>query len=340
MQGDLDKRMDRIRPPAAIGIIFHPKFPSNSLAEYALKAEAAGFDELWLWDDCFLPGAFTSATIALSSTQKIKVGIGLLPVPAYNPLFAAMEITTLTTTFPGRFLPGFGHGVGSWMKQIGSAPKSPLKAMTETVSSVRRLLHGDKVTFHGDWVNLDEVQMTVTPSAVPPLYIGAIREKSLALAGREADGTLLTGMSSPAYIKWALPHIRAGMAESGRTLNRVTVYLDCKVSENGESARKAARRSLAERMPWDTAQLAATGIQAEVEAFMQKYQTVEERTAAVPDAWLDEFSACGTPAQVKASVRRWVEAGADTVVLQPLWGDPDCLDEYIRLLSPIGELVK
>ena len=84
--------MDRIRPPAAIGIIFHPKFPSNSLAEYARKAEAAGFAELWLWDDCFLPGAFTSAAIALSATQKLKVGIGLLPVPAYNPLFAAMEI--------------------------------------------------------------------------------------------------------------------------------------------------------------------------------------------------------------------------------------------------------
>jgi len=331
--------MDRTRPPAAIGIIFPPKFPSNSLAEYARKAETAGFNELWLWDDCFLPGAFTSAAIALSATRKLKVGLGLLPVPAYNPLFAAMEITTLSTAFPGRFLPGFGHGVGSWMKQIGSSPKSPLKAMTETVSSVRRLLQGENVTFHGDWVNLDNVQMTVTPSVKPPLYIGAIREKSLALAGREGDGTLLTGMSSPAYIRWALPHIQTGMNESGRTLNRVTVYLDCKVSEDGESAREATRRSLAERMPWDDAQLEATGIKAEAEEFMQKYTIVEERAAALPDAWLDEFSACGTPTQVKASVRRWVEAGADTVVLQPLWGDPDCLDEYIRLLTPIGELV-
>ena len=331
--------MNRNRPPAAIGIIFHPNFPSASLAEYARKAETAGFAELWLWDDCFLPGAFTSAAIALSATQKLKVGIGLLPVPAYNPLFAAMEITPLATAFPGRFLPGFGHGVGSWMKQIGSAPKSPLKAMTETVTSVRRLLKGEKVTFHGDWLNLNDVQMTVTPSAVPQLYNGANREKSLALAGREADGTLLTSMSSPAYIKWALPHIQAGMAESGRTLNRVTVYLDCKVSADGKSARETTRRSLAERMPWDAAQMEAAGIIAEVEEFMQKYTTVEERTAALPDAWLDELAACGTPAQVEASIHRWIEAGADTVVLQPLWGDPDCLDEYVRFLAPLGKLV-
>ncbi len=95
--------MNKNRPPAAIGIIFHPNFPSASLAEYAHKAEAAGFTELWLWDDCFLPGAFTSAAIALSATQKIKVGIGLLPVPAYNPLF-----TTWPRPSPGGLSPASG----------------------------------------------------------------------------------------------------------------------------------------------------------------------------------------------------------------------------------------
>ena len=61
----------RLRP--AIGLIFHPKFPPDTLVDYARRAEAAGFEELWLWDDCFLPGAFTSAGIALSTTQQLKV---------------------------------------------------------------------------------------------------------------------------------------------------------------------------------------------------------------------------------------------------------------------------
>src|SRR5512136_1901647 len=171
--------MNDARPKPTVGVIFHPKFPPETLADYARRAEAAGFDELWLWDDCFLPGAFTSAAIALAVTQRLKVGIGLLPATAYNPLFAAMEITTLARAFPERILPGLGHGVGAWMAQIGAAPKSSLKALAETVAAVRRLLSGELVTTHGEQVNLDQVQMQLMPAHVPPLYVGAMRERSL-----------------------------------------------------------------------------------------------------------------------------------------------------------------
>src|SRR5450432_1152485 len=107
-------------PAPAIGVIFHPRFPPETLADFARRAEEAGFDELWLWDDCFLPGAISAAAIALANTRRIKVGIGLLPATVHNPMFAAMEITTLTRAFPDRLLPGFGHGVESWMKRIGA----------------------------------------------------------------------------------------------------------------------------------------------------------------------------------------------------------------------------
>jgi len=188
------------------------------LPNYARRAEAAGFDELWLWDDCFLPGAFTSAAIALSTTQHIRVGIGLLPAPVYHPLFAAMEITTLARAFPGRILPGFGHGLDIWLRQIGAAPKSSLATLGKTVSVVRQLLNGERVSTSGDGLNLQEVQMQMTPAQAPPLYIGAMREKTFELAGRVGDGTILPALSSPAYARHALQHIRAGMAQSGRTV--------------------------------------------------------------------------------------------------------------------------
>jgi alkanesulfonate monooxygenase SsuD/methylene tetrahydromethanopterin reductase-like flavin-dependent oxidoreductase (luciferase family) len=319
--------------PPSFGVIFHPTFPPESLADYARKAESAGFDELWLWDDCFLPGAFTSAAIALSATRSLKVGIGLLPATVYNPLFAAMEITTLARAFPGRILPGFGHGVHPWLVQIGAAPKSSLKTLQETVTAVHRLLSGEEVTLMGDQVHLDSVQMKVTPDDCPPVYLGAMREKTLRLAGRAADGTILTSMSSPEYIRWAWEHIRAGMAEAGRTRHQLVVYVDVKVNPDGELARAALRRTLAGRLPWVDAQVNAVGKAGEVAAFIPAQGTAGVN-ARLPEPWLDTFGAAGTPDHVLDLLQRLIAAGPTSLVFQPLEGDPDCLDEYTRYLMP------
>jgi 5,10-methylenetetrahydromethanopterin reductase len=316
----------------AFGLIFHPRFPPETLADYARQAESVGFDELWLWDDCFLPGALTSAAIALTATQHLKVGIGLLPATVYNPLFAAMELTTLARAFPGRILPGFGHGVASWMTQIGAA-KPSLQTLAETVVTVRQLLGGELVTTHGVYVNLEQVQMQLTPDQIPPLYVGAMREKSLQVAGRVGDGTILTGMSSPAYVRWACEQIRAGMAEVGRTEHRVVVYFDVKVNPDGEGARAASRRSLASRLPWADIQVSALGIADEVEALVQEHGR-EALAEQMPEEWLDSFSAAGTPDQVLESIQRLIDAGADSVIFQPLDGDLTCLGEYSQYLMP------
>lgn len=326
--------MNEHQPAKFLGVIFHPRFPPEGLADYARRADAAGFDELWLWDDCFLPGAFTAAAIALQATESLRVGIGLLPATAYNPLFAAMEITTLARAFPGRFMPGFGHGVGGWMEQIGAAPKSSLKSLGETVIAVRRLLGGEMVSMQGEQVKLDQVQMQQTPAVLPPVYVGAIREKTLQLAGRVGDGTILTEMSSPEYVRWAVNHIRSGMVKDGRSEHRVSVYLDVKVNPDGETARAATRRSLASRVPWKDVQVNALGITEEVAAFIKAYG-VEGVATHMPDAWLDAFAATGTPEQAAACIWRLLDAGVDAVIFRPLDGDPDCLGEYARYLMPL-----
>lgn len=318
----------------SLGVIFHPTFPPETLADYARRAEAAGFDELWLWDDCFLPGALTSAAIALAATRRLKVGIGLIPATVVHPLFAAMEITTLARAYPQRILPGFGHGVASWMRQIGAAPKSSMNTLAETVTVVRQLLAGEMVTTHTDALDLETVQMRLTPGSVPPLYVGAMREKSLRLAGRVGDGAILTGMSSPAYVRWARGHIQAGMAQSARSDCRVVVYLDVKVNPDGAMAREFMRKALAARLPWGIIPTAPQGIAQEVAEFLQTHDAAHF-ARQMPESWLDALSAAGDPQQVAEALARWAEAGADSIVFQPLDGDPDCLDEYIRYLMPL-----
>lgn len=318
----------------SFGLVFHPSFPITSLPEYARQAEAMGFDELWLWDDCFLPGAFSAAAIVLSATSKIKVCIGLIPVPALNPLFMAMEITSLAGVFPGRFIAGFGHGVEPWMKQIGAAQRSSLGRLHETVTVVRDLLNGKEVNFDGDFVHMEHVKMQQLPAEVPPLYIGAMREKSLALAGSLADGSLFTSMSSPTYTRWALQHIQAGMQLSGKTDNRVVGFVDVKVNEDGASARSATRRSLAERLPWADVHIQHSGFAEEIRQYLQNHGS-DDLAAKMPNEWLDAFSASGTPDQVKKLLLQWFEAGVNSIIVQPLWGDLSCQQEYLQHMPEI-----
>jgi 5,10-methylenetetrahydromethanopterin reductase len=317
----------------ALGVIFHPTFPPEMLVDYAQRAEKAGFDELWLWEDSFWAGAYTSAATILARTESIRVGIGLSPATVRNPLFAAMEITTLARLHPGRFMPGVGHGVDGWMRQIGAAPKSSLKALGETVEAIRRLLLGEAVTMHGDHVQLDNVKMLLTPNVVPPLYVGAMREKTLQLAGRVGDGTILTEMSSPAYVRRAKEQIETGRASGDRPRNSIAVFTHAKVSTDGVSARKAMRSHVAQRFIWAGVLLEPLGIAEDVQRLVDQYG-VEGAAEQMPEAWLDELSVSGTPEQAAAAIARLAEAGADSVILQPQDDRPECLDEYIRYLLP------
>lgn len=317
----------------ALGVIFHPTFPPEMLVDYAQRAEKAGFDELWLWEDSFWAGAYTSAATILARTESIRVGIGLSPATVRNPLFAAMEITTLARLHPGRFMPGFGHGVDGWMRQIGAAPKSSLKALGETVEAIRRLLLGEAVTMHGDHVQLDNVKMLLTPNVVPPLYVGAMREKTLQLAGRVGDGTILTEMSSPAYVRRAKEQIETGRASGDRPRNSIAVFTHAKVSPDGVSARKAMRSHVAQRFIWAGVLLEPLGIAEDVQRLVDQYG-VEGAAEQMPEVWLDELSVSGTPEQAAAAIARLAKAGADSVILQPQDDRPECLDEYIRYLLP------
>jgi alkanesulfonate monooxygenase SsuD/methylene tetrahydromethanopterin reductase-like flavin-dependent oxidoreductase (luciferase family) len=121
-----------------LGVVFRPQSPPERLRAVARAADAAGLAELWLWEDCFLEGGPTAATAALAWTERLHIGIGLLPVPLRNPALAAMEIATVAGLFPGRFLPGLGHGVLEWMGQVGARVPSPMTLLREHATAAGR----------------------------------------------------------------------------------------------------------------------------------------------------------------------------------------------------------
>ena len=174
-----------------LGICFVPTMPPARLRSLATAAESAGLDELWVWEDCFKESAVASAAAALAWTDRITVGISLMPTPLRNAALCAMELANLAGMFPGRLIAGLGHGVQEWIGQAGARVASPLTLLEEYVTAVRRLLVGERVHVEGRYVRLDDVALDWPPATPPPLMLGGKGPKSLAQAARLGDGVLL-----------------------------------------------------------------------------------------------------------------------------------------------------
>lgn len=101
------------------GVVFRPQSPIGRLRAVAEAADQAGIDELWLWEDCFLDSAVPAATAALAWTERLTVGVGLLPVPLRNAAAATMEIATLARLFPAASCPLWGTACWSGWGRSG-----------------------------------------------------------------------------------------------------------------------------------------------------------------------------------------------------------------------------
>jgi alkanesulfonate monooxygenase SsuD/methylene tetrahydromethanopterin reductase-like flavin-dependent oxidoreductase (luciferase family) len=320
-----------------LGIMFRREHDPKHLPEFARRAERAGFDELWVVEDCFYGSGVASAAAALAVTDTITVGVGIMPAVARNPVFTAMEIATLARLFPGRLLPGIGHGVAGWMRQIGAFPKSQLAALEETTVAVRRLLAGERFSFAGKQVQLDDVALVHPPVVVPPISLGVRGPKSLALSGRAADGTVLAEFAPPSYVKWAGEQIETGRAEAGRSgKHRLTVFAFASACESPAEARQELRPLIAPAIASGkiNAHIAPMGILSQVRELLESGGQ-EQLETDMPGAWIDQLAMIGTPHDWRTAANRLVAAGADTVVLVPLPGKGlDELDAFARHFAP------
>ncbi|MER5533640.1 LLM class flavin-dependent oxidoreductase [Streptomyces mirabilis] len=270
-----------------LGVVFRPQLPPERLRAVARAADDAGLEELWLWEDCFLEGGVSAAAAALAWTERVRVGVGLLPVPLRNVAVTAMEAATLHRMFPGRAILGVGHGVQDWMGQVGARAESPVTLLREHLDALRALLRGERVSTDGRYVKLDGVALDWPPAEAPEVLAGATGPRSLRLSGAAADGTVLTAATGPEGVRRARRLIDEGRESAGRTdHHRVVVYLHTATGPD-----------------------AAARLRAEIEA-----------NGEDP---LPEHGVAGDAGAVAKAVQRLAEAGADTVVLQPTADEPD-----------------
>ncbi len=282
--------------PARLGLVFVPTLPPERLRAVA-RACDSHLDELWLWEDCFKESGIATAAAALAWTDRVQVGLGLMPAPLRNVALTAMEVATLHRIFPGRFLPGVGHGVQDWMGQVGARVASPLTLLEEYAVALRRLLDGEEVSVSGRYVTLDRVRLDWPPQGRPPLLMGGTGPRTLDLCARLADGVLLGGGLDEDATVAACAAARAGWADA----------------HDDGSAPPVMQQLIAATGP---------GARARVDAELARWDLEPAPGNAV----------AGDAETVAAAVRRLGELGVTNVAVQPTEDEPD-LEGFVAFLG-------
>jgi 5,10-methylenetetrahydromethanopterin reductase len=294
---------------SAVGMMFdYRALGPADVAECARRCESAGIAELWMVEDCFYSASIGLAAAALTATDELSVGIGVMAAVTRNPAIIAMELATLAGIGPGRIVPGIGHGLPEWMDQIGARSTTPLATLEETISSVKRLLDGDEVTLEGHSVYLDHVRLDQPPAIVPPVLSGVQRPRSLASAGRVADGVVLSD-AGPTYVDWALEH--AGRPDDFRVVT-LTV---ASVARDRREAHRAVCGHVAElvRAEWPS----YTVLPFFDELTSRVTDDGPEALLGMPTDYWHQIGAFGTVDDARAHLAALGRSGVDVAVVYP-----------------------
>ena len=306
----------------------HPIRESMAFAQYA---ETKGFDAVWQAESRLVREATVPMSAFLSVTDRIKVGSGVVDCWSRNPARLAATFSTLDDLAPGRVILGIGAWWDPLAQKVGITRTRPLTVMREIVNTVKALLHNETVTFDGQYVHLDGVELDYVyqdrrPKDVP-IYIGATGMQMMELTGEIADGAVLNYLVSPDYNAQALEALERGAAKSGRSLADIDrpQLVVCSVHEDRKTALDMARMMVTQYLGQQPHIMKASGVPqslldkvGEVLTWPATHEQVEAASKLVPDEIVEMLTASGTPADARAKVAEYIRTGCTTPILYPL----------------------
>lgn len=293
-------------------------------------AEAAGFDSVWTTE--LHRTAFVTAAAIADGTSRIRVGSGIALAFVRSPMTTALTALDLDDLSGGRFLLGLGAGVRRLNEDWHHVTYGrPAAHMVETVAVIRKVVAGGHtggpIDFDGEYepVRIRGYRRPFPqPRAVIPIYLAALGPLMLKAAGRVADGWIAHELDSPRYLREkALPRLKAGLADAGRTLADLDVVASavCMVDADGRAARRWAARLVAFYATVRSYQdfFDFHGFGEEARRVQERFRAGDEQGMfdAVSDAMVDALTLSGTPEEVRERIDQY-EGLADLVKLSPL----------------------
>jgi 5,10-methylenetetrahydromethanopterin reductase len=321
-----------------VALYLQDKHPIRDGMRYARLAEAAGFEAVWQAESRLVREATVPMAAYAAVTDRIKVGSGVVNNWTRNVGLLAATFSTLDDLAPGRVILGIGAWWDPLARKVGIDRTRPLQAMRETVEATRRLLAMERVTYDGDFVHLDDVEIDIvhgdrSPKDVP-IYVGATGMKMMELAGEIADGVVLNYLVGPSYNARAMEALATGAERAGRTVDALDrpQLVVCSLDDDREAALDRARELVTQYLGQQPHIGKASGVDQSVLDDIGRVltwpATEEEIRAAmrfVPDEVVQLITASGTPDECRSKVREYVAAGCTCPILYPLGDDVEAM---------------
>jgi len=320
--------------PDRVALYLQDKHPIREGMKYVQYAEQRGFEAVWQAESRLVRDAIVPMAAYAAVTERIKVGSGVINNWTRNAAIIAATFSTLDDLAPGRVICGIGAWWEPLASKVGVDRRKPLKAMREVVTVVRRLLAMERVTFHGEFVNVTDIELDIVhgerkPKHIP-IYIGATGDQMMELAGEIADGVVLNYLVSPEYDKKAMQLLARGAAKAGRTLDEVDrpQLIVCSVDRDRNKALDNARELVTQYLGQQPHIMKASGVSQDLLDQINKVLTwpateeqIRQAMKLVPDEVVQLITASGTPDECRAKVREYVDNGCTCPILYPLGDD-------------------
>ena len=220
------------------------------LIQAAERAEALGYDSLWVWErllapvtpqtpypgsaDGQLPAACSYAWDPLtvlgavaSRTRRVALGTSVLDIPYHNPVVLARALTTLDHLSSGRVRVGLGVG---WSKDefdaVGSRLDQRAARADEFLEVLRAVWTTDPVEFQGRFYQIPRSVVGLKPvqKPHPPVFLATYVPAGLERIGKHADGWNPVGLPVEAMTTMTA-RMREAAKAAGRDPRRLEVIV-------------------------------------------------------------------------------------------------------------------
>jgi probable F420-dependent oxidoreductase len=325
--------------PKRLGITLPVPPDVHATMKWAAWAEEKGIDAIWFADTGGADPLTLAAAMAMS-TQRIRLGMAVIPAYTRSPAVFASTVMTLSHLAPGRIVMGLGASSHAMVEGWHGIPfEKPLTRVRETAEMLRRMLSGERENYSGVTLRSSGFRLIPPARGEVPIYLAALRPKMLEMAAEVGDGVVLNSFPLEA-LPLMMEHIRIGAARAGKSVdkmeivNRHHVIVTDDVAAGRERFRAMFTGYFAtpvynKFLAWFGYEDAAASLD---EGWKSKNRG--KTAAAMSDELVDRIGVIGPAEHCREVVRAFMAEGITTPIINPISEDPKVIADTFEAFTP------